>query len=96
MRLINKNNTVTRTNETVNNNINESSDKESDCSGSESDISDNDSDVYKPSNNRHSDKSSNNVRYKVTRRRYRREHEKLHNSSSPEFPQSRTRSGNRT
>ena len=70
--------------------------KGSDGSGSESDISDNDSDVYKPSNSRYIESSPNNVRNKVTRRRYRREYEKLNDNLSPNFLQSRTRSGNRT
>ena len=73
------------------NEISKYNSNDSSSSDNESDIPDDDSDIYLPSFSDNSELSHNNV----TRKRYRREPEKLHAdlSTNFHFPQSRTRSG---
>ena len=97
MRLLNKNNSDNIVNDNVNvadmqnNDTSEFHISDSSSTDSESEITDDDSDIYLPSSSSNYELPLTNV----TRKRYRREPEKLYADLSNNFyfPQSRTRSG---
>ena len=97
MRLLNKNNSENIVNDNVNvadmqnNDTSEFNSSDSSSTDSESEITDDDSDIYLPSSSSNYELPLTNV----TRKRYRREPEKLYADLSNNFyfPQSRTRSG---